>query len=49
MIKHCPRCGDAVEMKTLGRVSAEDKPLALSVTGMPAARALSFTGGSVKR
>jgi hypothetical protein len=38
VIKHCPRCGNAVEMKTLGKVSAEDKPLALTVTGMPAAQ-----------
>ena len=38
MIKHCPRCSNAVEMKTLDRVSAEDAPLKLSVTGMPAAK-----------
>jgi len=38
MIKHCPRCSGAVEMKPLGNVSAEDAPLKLTVTGMPAAR-----------
>jgi len=38
MIKHCPRCSNAVEMKTLERVSAEDAPLKLSVAGMPAAK-----------
>jgi DNA-directed RNA polymerase subunit RPC12/RpoP len=38
MIKHCPRCSNAVEMKTLERVSAEDAPLKLTVTGMPAAK-----------
>ena len=37
MIKHCPRCSNAVEMKTLERVS-EDAPLKLTVTGMPAAK-----------
>ena len=35
---HCPRCSNAVEMKPLDRVSAEDAPLKLSVTGMPAAK-----------
>jgi DNA-directed RNA polymerase subunit RPC12/RpoP len=38
MIKHCPRCSNAVEMKTLDRMSAEDAPLKLSVSGMPAAK-----------
>jgi hypothetical protein len=38
MIKHCPRCSGAVEMKTLDKVSAEDAPLKLSVSGMPAAK-----------
>jgi hypothetical protein len=38
MIKHCPRCSNAVEMKTLDKVSAEDAPLKLSVSGMPAAK-----------
>jgi hypothetical protein len=38
MIKHCPRCSNAVEMKALDRVSAEDVPLKLSVSGMPAAK-----------
>ena len=38
MIKHCPRCGNAVEMNSLGSVSAEDKPLTLRVSGMPAAK-----------
>lgn len=38
MIKHCPRCSNAVEMKMLDRVSAEDAPLKLSVSGMPAAK-----------
>ncbi len=38
MIKNCPRCGNAVEMKPLGNVSAEDKPLTLRVSGMPAVR-----------
>jgi hypothetical protein len=38
MIKHCPRCSGPVEAKTLDRVSAEDAPLKLSVTGMPAAK-----------
>ena len=38
MIKHCPRCSNAVEMKILDRVSAEDAPLKLTVTGMPAAK-----------
>jgi hypothetical protein len=37
MIKHCPRCRNAVEMKTLDKLSAEDAPLKLTVTGMPAA------------
>ena len=35
---HCERCGNAVEMKPIGNVSAEDKPLTLRVSGMPAAR-----------
>jgi hypothetical protein len=38
VIKHCPRCSGAVEMKPLGTVSAEDAPLKLSVSGMPAAQ-----------
>jgi DNA-directed RNA polymerase subunit RPC12/RpoP len=38
MIKHCPRCSNAVEMKMLDKVSAEDAPLKLSVTGMPVAK-----------
>lgn len=38
MVKHCSRCSNAVEMKTLDRVSAEDAPLKLTVTGMPAAK-----------
>ena len=38
MIKYCPRCSGAVEMKPLGTVSAEDEPLKLSVSGMPAAQ-----------
>jgi hypothetical protein len=38
MIKHCPRCSAAVEAKTLERVSAEDAPLKLTVSGMPAAK-----------
>jgi hypothetical protein len=38
MIKHCPRCSAVVEMKTLDKVSAEDAPLKLSVSGMPAAK-----------
>lgn len=38
MVKHCPRCSNAVEMRTLDRVSAEDAPLKLTVTGMPAAK-----------
>jgi hypothetical protein len=37
MIKKCPRCSNAVEMKTLGAVSAEDAPLKLTTSGMPAA------------
>jgi hypothetical protein len=38
MIKHCPRCSNAVELKALDRVSAEDGALKLTVTGMPAAK-----------
>lgn len=38
MIKHCPRCSNAVDMKPLGTVSAEDGPMALRVSGMPAAK-----------
>ena len=38
MIKHCPRCSNAVEKTTLGAVSAEDAPLKLTVTGMPAVK-----------
>jgi hypothetical protein len=38
MIKHCPRCNNAVEMKALDRLSAEDAPLKLSVSGMPCAK-----------
>lgn len=38
MIKHCPRCSNAMELKTLDRVSAEDAPLKLTVSGMPAAK-----------
>jgi hypothetical protein len=38
MIKHCPRCSNPVEMKPLGSVSAEDAPLKLTVSGMPAAQ-----------
>ena len=37
MIRHCPRCSNAVELKALDRVRAEDGPLALGVSGMPAA------------
>lgn len=38
MIRHCPRCSHPVEMKPLGTVNAEDAPLKLSVSGMPAAQ-----------
>ena len=38
MLKHCPRCSNAVEVKTLERLSAEDAPLKLMVAGMPAAK-----------
>ena len=38
MIKRCPRCSAPVEQQTLGRVSAEDAPLKLSVSAMPAAK-----------
>jgi hypothetical protein len=38
VIKHCPRCSSAVELKTLDKVSAEDAPLKLSVAGLPAAK-----------
>jgi hypothetical protein len=38
MIKHCPRCGNAVQMQALGAVSAEDQPLMLKTSGMPAAQ-----------
>jgi hypothetical protein len=38
MIKACPRCSGAMEMKILDPLSAEDKPLALRVSGMPAAK-----------
>jgi hypothetical protein len=37
MRKSCPRCSGAVEQKTLGKLSAEDGPLKLTVEGMPAA------------
>ena len=38
MIKHCSRCSNAVELKALETVSAEDVPLKLTVSGMPAAK-----------
>lgn len=38
MIKHCPRCPNLVELKTLDKVSAEDAPLKLTVSGMPAVK-----------
>jgi hypothetical protein len=37
MRKACPRCSDAVQQKALGKLSAEDAPLKLTVEGMPAA------------
>lgn len=36
MIKQCPRCPNPVELKTLDKVSAEDAPLKLTVSGLPA-------------
>jgi len=35
--KSCPRCSGAVQQKALGRLTAEDGPLRLTVEGMPAA------------
>jgi hypothetical protein len=37
MRKSCPRCSGAVQAKALGRLSAEDGPLRLTVEGLPAA------------
>jgi DNA-directed RNA polymerase subunit RPC12/RpoP len=37
MRRACPRCSGAVQQKSLGRLSAEDAPLKLTVEGMPAA------------
>jgi hypothetical protein len=37
MRKACPRCSGAVQQKSLGRLTAEDAPLKLTVDGMPAA------------
>jgi hypothetical protein len=38
MVKTCPRCSGAMELKILDSLTAEDKPLALRVAGMPAAK-----------
>jgi hypothetical protein len=38
MLKTCPRCSGAMELKILDPLTAEDKPLALRVAGMPAAK-----------
>ena len=38
MIRACPRCSGAVQVGTLDRLSAEARPLALHVTGMPAVK-----------
>lgn len=38
MRKSCPLCRAPVEQQTLGRLSAEDAPLKLTVEGMPAVR-----------
>jgi hypothetical protein len=38
MRKTCRRCSGPVELKTLDRVSAENMPLKLTVTGMPVAK-----------
>ena len=37
MRKSCPRCSGVVQQKPLGKLSAEDGPLKLTVEGMPAA------------
>jgi hypothetical protein len=34
-VKHCPRCSNALEPATLGRVSAGDAPLKLNMLGFP--------------
>ena len=38
MIRSCPRCSSAVQATSLARLSAEARPLALHVSGMPAVR-----------
>lgn len=49
MIRHCPRCSNAVELKQLGPVSAEHAPLKLTVTGMPAAKCANGHAAPVDR
>jgi hypothetical protein len=49
MIKHCPRCGNAVEMKTLDTVSGGEAPLKLTATGMPAAKCAKGPGAERAR
>jgi hypothetical protein len=34
-VKHCPRCSNAMEPKTLERVSAGEAPLKLNLLGLP--------------
>ena len=38
MSKHCPRCSAQTEVKALGSLTVEEKPLKLTVNGMPAAK-----------
>jgi len=34
-VKHCPRCSNALEQKTLERISAGEAPLKLNLLGIP--------------
>ena len=38
MTRNCPRCSSAMAATTLGKLSAEARPLVLRLSGMPAAK-----------
>jgi DNA-directed RNA polymerase subunit RPC12/RpoP len=38
VLKHCAMCSGPLELKTVEKLSVEDKPLAMTVFGMPLAR-----------
>lgn len=43
-MKSCARCWAKMELAALGNLSAEDKPLQISVEGMPAAKCVGTRG-----